>query len=530
MITANRHESINSQTRKTLGRGGQKNNFGFLKRGISYALAAVLLVTLIFSFNPGAAGEAFAAQPEELYIDDDYYELGVDTLPKGLTWSNNTLTMNGYNGGVIESDDDLKILLVGNNKITAEDENALGVSGALTIQGSGSLDVKLTANDEEECAGIAASSADISAAKISIDSSSNSEVVYGIFTWKSLKISCPDLTILTSGYPAFGIYTRAEGVSFAQAGVAIEAKGNNSYGIYIVAGNLDASFHPGNLSTIKGASRAVHLSNGIVTGSRASETSLSASSGSYGIIYKADLSYAKAVFPVCTYNDKNQTPEFTVITPNGTTLTKTNYSVINNSYANNKDAGIASVRIKGKGSYINTKTLNFTILPIGLDKVKIDVIDSIYTGKQSVPSIKIYMGRTYMSESKNRTLSCGVNKKVGVGTVTITGKGNLTGSVKKTFKIIPADAKGVAYKMGKKKMTVKWKKAQKAESVKKYQVQYQIKGKSKFSKIKTASKPSITIKKLKKGKEYRVRIRAVAVVSGKKYYGEWNYTISGKVK
>ena len=81
-------------------------------------------------------------------------------------------------------------------------------------------------------------------------------------------------------------------------------------------------------------------------------------------------------------------------------------------------------------------------------------------------------------------------------------------------------------KAGKKKLIVKWKKVAYAT---KYQVKYRKSGSSKW-KIKTTKKTKITLKKLKSGKKYQVRVRAVRVVYGKNYKGKYSKTITKKVK
>ena len=64
----------------------------------------------------------------------------------------------------------------------------------------------------------------------------------------------------------------------------------------------------------------------------------------------------------------------------------------------------------------------------------------------------------------------------------------------------------------------------------KYEVRYRAKGSSKWKKV-TGSKQTITIRKLKKGKRYQVKIRAFRKVGKKTYYGAWSKVkTSGKVR
>ena len=85
---------------------------------------------------------------------------------------------------------------------------------------------------------------------------------------------------------------------------------------------------------------------------------------------------------------------------------------------------------------------------------------------------------------------------------------------------------------GKRRFTVKWKKV---KGVKGYQIQYSRskKFKKKARKTVTIKKAKITkktIKKLKSGKRYYVRVRTYKVVNGKRVYSKWSAKKSVKVK
>ena len=90
----------------------------------------------------------------------------------------------------------------------------------------------------------------------------------------------------------------------------------------------------------------------------------------------------------------------------------------------------------------------------------------------------------------------------------------------------PAKATIRSAKTGKKSMTVSWKAVSNAN---KYQVQYRKAGTSKWT-TKMTTKRSITIKGLKKGKTYQVRVRAIRVVSSKNYSGAFSAKVVRKVK
>ncbi len=97
-------------------------------------------------------------------------------------------------------------------------------------------------------------------------------------------------------------------------------------------------------------------------------------------------------------------------------------------------------------------------------------------------------------------------------------------------KVKVSPVKGLKVKAAKKKLKISWKKNAKASG---YQIQYSTSKKFKKAtklNIKKVSKTSATIKKLKAGKKYYVRIRAYKTVSGNKKYSAWSAVKSAKVK
>ncbi|MDR1292348.1 MAG: leucine-rich repeat protein [Clostridiales Family XIII bacterium] len=85
-------------------------------------------------------------------------------------------------------------------------------------------------------------------------------------------------------------------------------------------------------------------------------------------------------------------------------------------------------------------------------------------------------------------------------------------------------------KAGKKQIKITWKKSA-TKGISGYEVQYRVVGKKWATKKIGAKATSLTIKKLKPGKRYEVRIRALKKSGGKTAYGVWSKTMkSGKVK
>ncbi len=119
------------------------------------------------------------------------------------------------------------------------------------------------------------------------------------------------------------------------------------------------------------------------------------------------------------------------------TLVKgTDYTV---KYENNIDAGTATVTVTGKGNYTGTITKTFTITPVKLYKATLSKTSMAYTGKarKPVPTVaaKVNGQLVTLVKGTDYTVKYENNIKVGKATVTITGKGNYTGTITKTFTI-----------------------------------------------------------------------------------------------
>ncbi|MBR3738388.1 MAG: fibronectin type III domain-containing protein, partial [Eubacterium sp.] len=157
-------------------------------------------------------------------------------------------------------------------------------------------------------------------------------------------------------------------------------------------------------------------------------------------------------------------------------------------------------------------------------KITLSTSAYTYSGKAKQPKITVTDSKGNKISSKNYTAKYSKNTKVGTAKVTLTFKGNYSGSLSKTFKINPKSTKLSKVSAGKKSFTAKWSK-QSAQTTG-YQLQYAANKKFTKSKVtKTVSKNKTTSKKisgLKANKKYYVRIRTYKVVDGKKYYSKWS--------
>lgn len=107
------------------------------------------------------------------------------------------------------------------------------------------------------------------------------------------------------------------------------------------------------------------------------------------------------------------------------------------SYSNNLNAGIATITIVGIGNYTGSTQTNFMIVPNTLTLAVVqDIPDQFYTGEEINPDIIVTFVASKLIEDTDYTVSYENNTDIGTATVTVTGKGNFTGTLTKEFNII----------------------------------------------------------------------------------------------
>ena len=207
----------------------------------------------------------------------------------------------------------------------------------------------------------------------------------------------------------------------------------------------------------------------------------------------ADATIARIADQIFTGNEIK--PALTV-TFNGKELVKgADFDV---AYTNNTNVGTATATVTGQGVYKGTNKIDFTINPAPIANATAAAIaDAKYTGKAIEPAVSLSFGGKTLVAGTDFTVGYADNTKAGTATVTVTGKGNFTGT------------KALSFNIGKAKITKKM--------VSKIKAQKYKNGK--------AVKPKVTVKfkgvKLKKGVDYKVTYKknkkpgtATAVIKG----------------
>lgn len=141
-----------------------------------------------------------------------------------------------------------------------------------------------------------------------------------------------------------------------------------------------------------------------------------------------------------------------------------------------------------------------------------------YKGTAVVPKVKVTYKGKELVKNKDYTISCKSNTKIGTASVTITGKGSYTGSVKKTYQITLGTPSVTSAKTsGKDAVKLTWKKTAGAT---KYLV-YRYDGKT-WKKAGSTASTTFTDRKLKKGMTYKYKVRAVCQNNGKNVYSSYS--------
>ena len=157
-------------------------------------------------------------------------------------------------------------------------------------------------------------------------------------------------------------------------------------------------------------------------------------------IAKAQISSAAITYDAGPYGytGKEWKPEVTVSFNSATLTAGNDYTV---SYENNINAGTAKIIITGIGDHFTGLTeKTFTINSAEISGCAFaPIADVTYNTKAHTPEVTVAISGRTLEADKDYTVSYASNVKAGTATVTVTGKGNFTGSANTTFTIAKAD-------------------------------------------------------------------------------------------
>lgn len=111
-------------------------------------------------------------------------------------------------------------------------------------------------------------------------------------------------------------------------------------------------------------------------------------------------------------------------------------------FENNFEIGTAKIILTGKGNYAGSRVITFDIVGTPVSKVKVEGITNLtYTGnKLSQGQLQLSYNGVALKDDEYE-IAYQNNVKVGTATIFISGKKGFSGTVKKTFKILPYEVK-----------------------------------------------------------------------------------------
>lgn len=197
------------------------------------------------------------------------------------------------------------------------------------------------------------------------------------------------------------------------------------------------------------------------------------------------------------------------------------------------EVSLSSAMVLGSKQYFDytlTVSANFEELESSVKDISTltfsKISDKSYTGKALKPAVTIKDGDKKLVSGTDYTVSYKNNTKIGTATVTITGKGDYTGTKVLTFKIVPKKTTLSIKENSTSKVTLSWKKSAGAAG---YQIYYSTNGGSykKLTTVKSAATLSKVISKLDTSKNvYKFKIRPYAKSGSKTIYGSWSNVVS----
>lgn len=226
-----------------------------------------------------------------------------------------------------------------------------------------------------------------------------------------------------------------------------------------------------------------------------------------------------------TYTGTEIMPAVTVKYGSKLLVKNSDYTIV---YNNNVNTGTGKVTINGKGNYGGSVINTFRINPKSISGLKVSGVQSTYSynGSKITPSVFVMNGTKNLSKNKDYTLTYLNNVNIGSATVTIQGRGNYTGTIKKGYQIKPGTPT-LKLTAGSKKATISWSKVKGASG---YELYISTSKTGKYSLIKTTNASSYVKKSLISKKTYYIKVRAYTTIKGKKGYGGFSEIKSVKIK
>ncbi len=143
--------------------------------------------------------------------------------------------------------------------------------------------------------------------------------------------------------------------------------------------------------------------------------------------------------------------------------------------------------------------------------VTLQYTSATYTGKALRPTVKVQYNDTALVQEQDYTVQYSANTACGTAQVKVTGTGNYTGTVSRSFKILPGKVTGLSTSRTTTTITIKWKQVAGAAV---YRVYQSTSANGNYNKVATVSGTSVKISKLSAGKKYYYKVAACGKKDG----------------
>ena len=207
---------------------------------------------------------------------------------------------------------------------------------------------------------------------------------------------------------------------------------------------------------------------------------------------------------------------------NGGVLTENEDYTI--SYADNVNAGTATLTVTGKGNYSGMQEVNYTILRKSLlsGVTFSDIPQQTYTGREIRPTLTVSDGGRTLTTGQDYTLMYSNNKNPGnnAAAVIVAGKGNYTATKQVKFSIKPGAVASLAVTgNSNSSITIGWSSDGLATG---YEI-YRAGSDGQFKRIARRSGSTVyTDTNLTSGETYTYKVRAYLVTGSDTFYGSWS--------
>lgn len=175
-----------------------------------------------------------------------------------------------------------------------------------------------------------------------------------------------------------------------------------------------------------------------------------------------------------------------------------------------------------------TQATTTTVTKKSISSCTINDANTVYTGGAIGTRVTVKYGSTVLKNGTDYTLSYSNNVAVGYAKVTVTGKGNYTGTVSKTFRINPKQVTGLKVSgRGTNYLTLNW---NAVPCIGYYEVYRYNSSAKRYDYIGQTSGTSYKSAGLSQAISYTYQVRACANISGTKFTGAYSAATSSKTK